>query len=55
MLPANQRYGEDGDFGKEVVRLLKKEIYIDKHIYWYLNLSGEEYSKKRYELSDEVN
>ena len=55
MLPANQRYGEDGDFGKEVVRLLKKEIYIDKHIYWYLNLSGEEYSKKRYGLSDEVN
>ena len=52
MLPQTQRYGEDGDFAKEVVRLVKKEIFIDKHIYWYLNLSGEEWSRERYGLSE---
>ena len=49
-LPQTQRFGEDGDFGMEVVDLLKKEIYIDKHIYWYLNLSGDEWGSFRYGL-----
>jgi len=52
MIPQDQRFGEDGDFGKEVVRLVKKENFIDKHIYWYLNLSGEKWTKERYGLSE---
>ena len=31
---------------------LKVERYIDKHIYWYLNLSGEQFGMHRYGLSN---
>jgi hypothetical protein len=46
----NQRYGEDGDFAKEVVKSLKTEYYIDMGLYWYLNTSGDAWGPQRYGL-----
>ncbi|MAD24785.1 MAG: hypothetical protein CMO44_11515 [Verrucomicrobiales bacterium] len=53
-VPDETRYGEDGMFGKILFehKKLKVERYIDKHIYWYLNLSGEPFGKHKYGLSD---
>lgn len=52
-LDPTTRWGEDGDFGRVLYRkkLLKVERYIDKHIYWYLNLTGEPFTRLRYRKS----
>ena len=53
-IPDETRYGEDGMLGRSLYKkkLLKVERYIDKHIYWYLNLSGEPFGEYRYGLKD---
>ena len=53
-VPDETRFGEDGMFGKILYehKKLKVERYIDKHIYWYLNLSGEQFGMHRYGLSN---
>lgn len=49
-LDLSTRWGEDGDFGRVLYKkkLLKVERYIDKQIYWYLNLTGEAFTRLRY-------
>ena len=49
-LDLTERWGEDGQFGRVLYKkkLLKIERYIDKHIYWYLNLTGEPFTRLRY-------
>ncbi len=49
-LDLTERWGEDGQFGRVLYKkkLLKIERYIDKQIYWYLNLTGEPFTRLRY-------
>lgn len=53
-IPDNTRFGEDGMMGRIMYkkRLIKVERYIDKHIYWYLNLTGDAFGFWRYGLSE---
>lgn len=50
LIPSQTRYGEDSIFGRELYKskLLKVESYIDKHIYWYLNRTGDPFGRWRY-------
>lgn len=53
-IPDSTRFGEDGMMGRIMYekKMIKVERYIDKHIYWYLNLSGEPFSRQRYGLPE---
>ena len=53
-IPDSTRYGEDGMMGRIMYKkkMIKVERYIDKHIYWYLNLSGEPFGRQRYGLPE---
>ena len=53
-IPDTTRFGEDGMMGRIMYkkRLIKVERYIDKHIYWYLNLTGDAFGFWRYGLSE---
>lgn len=53
-IPDDTRFGEDGMFGRIIYKnkLIRVERYIDKHIYWYLNLSGLPFGEYRYGLAE---